>query len=89
MCDFYSMQESPVHALSIVTSLLLMAGKKSKRESVIAIGKCNRPCNKCKFVAPDALKELWLNCLLPDSRKLKHIRQVCACSCVSLVPSLL
>ena len=81
---FYLTQESPIHALSIVTSLVSMAAKKSKRESVIAIGKCSRPSltDLCMLVAPDTLKELWLNCLLPDSRKLKHIRQVCACSCV-------
>eukprot|EP00731_Ephydatia_muelleri_P028352 Em0019g1225a len=53
-------QESPVHTLSYLDSLVSMANKKGKRECVMAV---------------DSLKELWLSCLLPNDRKLKALKQ--------------
>ncbi|XP_065175034.1 CCAAT/enhancer-binding protein zeta-like [Sycon ciliatum] len=51
-------QESPVHQLSTLSNLLMMANKKVKREALIAV---------------DTLKELFMVNLLPENRKLRSI----------------
>lgn len=53
-------QESPVHHLKTLDILLGMANKKGRRECLMAI---------------DTLKDLLLVNLLPDGRKLRHLRE--------------
>lgn len=55
-----TVQESPVHNLSNLDSLISMAKKKGKRECIMAI---------------ETLKELFISDLLPDDRKLKSFEQ--------------
>ncbi|RDD47481.1 CCAAT/enhancer-binding protein zeta [Trichoplax sp. H2] len=54
------LQESPVHNLQSLKSLIGMSKKKGKRESLLAL---------------DTLKEVLLSNLLPDDRKLKKLSQ--------------
>ncbi|XP_041353162.1 CCAAT/enhancer-binding protein zeta-like [Gigantopelta aegis] len=53
-------QESPVHSLSSIESLLNMCKKKGRRESTMGV---------------DTLRDLFLSDLLPDNRKLKTFSQ--------------
>ncbi|EDO31525.1 predicted protein, partial [Nematostella vectensis] len=53
-------QESPVHQVKALDLLLAMTKKKGRRESVMAI---------------DTLKDLWLQDLLPENRKLRTFAQ--------------
>ena len=73
-------QESPVHNLSSVSSLLSMATKKAKRESILATGSVTSTQSPIFFglayVFADTLKELWVSDLLPEERKLKSLKQV-------------
>ncbi|GFO27381.1 CCAAT/enhancer-binding protein zeta-like, partial [Plakobranchus ocellatus] len=53
-------QESPLHNMSSLDSLISMAGKKGKREAMMAV---------------DTLRDLFLTGLLPDTRKLRAFNQ--------------
>jgi ribosome biogenesis protein MAK21 len=55
-----TIQSSPFHQLSRLGQLIMMANKKARRESIMAV---------------DSLKDLFINNLLPDDRKLNFFRQ--------------
>lgn len=55
-----TVQASPFHGLSRLSQLITMASKKARRESLMAV---------------DSLKDLFLNNLLPDDRKLNFFHQ--------------
>ncbi|XP_059177905.1 CCAAT/enhancer-binding protein zeta-like [Physella acuta] len=53
-------QESPVHNMSSIDSLIAMAGKKGRREAMMAV---------------DTLRDLFISGLLPEERKLRAFKQ--------------